>query len=871
MKTDIITNNKKSSLSKALSERLCRLTPSNNAELSDMQWQFSTDIDRYVTLDFQLFEKKHIRLNFDVSIEYCDECMKLQSVELAKLLWISLTSRLKPGSQQYRGAFTGLLLLFSFLNRKNISRLTKLELEEYFSYCLNNDVTETRITRRLTPPSFGNRLECFSFAKLREILELYRITELLDYFSEETAKRQLNKVCIEQLNLTAAEYRQGGSFNLLGLDVGKYYLDHCSNIFEENLIFTSTLSNTLLKCSSAKTIKRFKLSERKRSSYLGLILNGETTDIDTEEFSLFENFVHAEFRKKYKEIHLKTKVFQLDYINTLVEKLKLPEQYDTQEFIRVLLYIEIHGDTHFSSENIWSEYLASLEENRLIELPTLGGLMDSVKQLTFADMHLPTSTFKLRQFIKSEVDRMSELCRSSGLNGLRKTLNLIDKISYAGTTCFVGATGWRASEFSFPLSAVTISRNDDPIDNYYTPLRFHVVWPVKKQSGETKLTREITLGSYLIALQVNNLRGVSPRNPIFPSIELSVKDGWRHFVQNYRLFTDLNQQSQLTSPQYRELRIIKEKVTRELKIVSSALDRYGNNYIGEMLKRYQNNTISKDERLLLSENISVDTLEKVSSGLFDLDKNAIMSIRAEALEGKSYPTPHSFRHIWAEAVYQRYRGDVGKFLRSHFKHMDGRFIAAYLREKAMKGIMKLVERHFINNCVREHIESLDDKYREYAGQTDRFLGKVMHATKIVSHDEYKELARKIGDERIISAQSNPWATCFLRIGTNSRAKCSIDGYPQPQNSSPKLCLDCINADITEGNFNGIVVYIKPDIDACRSPDLPAFIKDYHIKVVNSALKAVRKLNLKSKKDKYIKFIHFLEDTLAVAHLPGKIS
>jgi len=126
MKKKIITNNKKSSLSKALSERLCRLTPSNNAELSDMQWQFSTDIDRYVTLDFQLFEKKHIRLNFDVSIEYCDECMKLQSVELAKLLWISLTSRLKPGSQQYRGAFTGLLLLFSFLNRKNISRLTKL-------------------------------------------------------------------------------------------------------------------------------------------------------------------------------------------------------------------------------------------------------------------------------------------------------------------------------------------------------------------------------------------------------------------------------------------------------------------------------------------------------------------------------------------------------------------------------------------------------------------------------------------------------------------------------------------------------------------------------------------------------------------------
>jgi hypothetical protein len=105
---------------------------------------------------------------------------------------------------------------------------------------------------------------------------------------------------------------------------------------------------------------------------------------------------------------------------------------------------------------------------------------------------------------------------------------------------------------------------------------------------------------------------------------------------------------------------------------------------------------------------------------------------------------------------------------------------------------------------------------------------------------------------------------LLRDGTQKTAKCSINGEPQRQNASPKLCLGCINADITEGNFNGIVVYIKEDIAACRNPELPWFIKEPCYHTVLLALKRIEELKRNSGKATYDKFIAHLKDTVLMA-------
>jgi hypothetical protein len=238
-------------------------------------------------------------------------------------------------------------------------------------------------------------------------------------------------------------------------------------------------------------------------------------------------------------------------------------------------------------------------------------------------------------------------------------------------------------------------------------------------------------------------------------------------------------------------------------------------------------------------------------------------VRGEFLGDAAYPSPHAFRHIWAEAVLRRYRGDVGRFIRANFKHLDERFFMAYLRGKAMKAIVVVSKRAVVNSIVQAQLDSLGDENRAYTGGLDRFLSKALAITKIQSHEEYESLVKNVS-QRVVDIKSNPWADCFLREGTYKTAKCSIDGIPQRHNASPKLCLGCINGNIAEGNFNGIVVYTRQDVKACRNPKLPWFIKEPHVHIVNSALKRAKELKENSGKSQYDPFIKHLEETLKMA-------
>ena len=74
-------------------------------------------------------------------------------------------------------------------------------------------------------------------------------------------------------------------------------------------------------------------------------------------------------------------------------------------------------------------------------------------------------------------------------------------------------------------------------------------------------------------------------------------------------------------------------------------------------------------------------------------------------------------------------------------------------------------------------------------------------------------------------------------------------------------MGCINGDIEEGNFNGIVVYIKPDVEACRNPNLPLFIKMAHLVTVRLALKRIKELSKNHDVSPYQKYIDFLNETI----------
>lgn len=363
------------------------------------------------------------------------------------------------------------------------------------------------------------------------------------------------------------------------------------------------------------------------------------------------------------------------------------------------------------------------------------------------------------------------------------------------------------------------------------------------------------------------------------------------FVRNYSMFQDvdtiqilseklhLNEQEQgqynsltatydMNSSQMRRLRELRQSLKVELPRVLLAIDSISKKTFGALLRQYIEGTAPKEVTDLFERHLSEQTKATLMAGKVSLDVAGVRFVRSEFLGEAVYPTPHAFRHIFAEAVLRRYRGDVGKFIRAHFKHLDSRFFMAYLRDKEFRVIQQVATRNVINAVVRIHIDAIEDKHRDYAGGFDRFLSKAVNITHVIGINEMKEELANATSKRVLAMKSNPWATCFLRDGTQQTAKCSINGEPQRQNASPKLCLGCINADITEGNFNGIVIYIQNEIDVCRNPELPWFIKEPCYHTVLLALKRIEELKRNSGKATYDKFIAHLQDTVLMAEAQG---
>lgn len=858
----------------ALNNKLMALSPYNDASFDSEVWQFVTDVgnNRLSTLDFSLFNLPDLKFKERVTVQYDGSNIEIVTLDLAKVLWLHMVEGLSARSQKYLGTYNCLALLFSFLAEKGLSNLTSSNLESFFAYCMTQNIGIGGTTRRLTVPSYGNRLECFSIDKLRYILLRYGINDVLGNISKRRVNEALTATCLDIMNMTASEYKQGGTYNFLGLDIGKHYLDHCSNVFEEHFGFIAAIKETIDLCLSESLFADIDYIPSSLSRIVVDILTGENPPKRSrqnrnqiEKYNFIQHTVHDLFRKAYKKSCKLSHPFFIDNINKIIEHSGFPERYDTQEFVRSLLYVDIFGESSKSKESIWHEYMAYLGNQYNSEKVTLSSFEKIVKIVVDDSIqNLPDTTDGLQAFLKNQLDKLG----ASKFKSKKKALviRLADSVSYAGTTCFIGATGWRASEFDFSLKNVEITQNDDVLDNHYTPWRFHVFWKVPKSNGETKLKREITLGSYIIASQVAYLRQLNPSENIFPSPDISVREWWCDFVEHYCLFDVVHENNDQIGKysSLRDLTSIHKKLLKELPVISMTIVRYGENYFMNCIRRLKAGRLDGHEKQVLKDNLSEATLEFALQRVDRLEKADIMAIRAELIGDASYPTPHAFRHIWAEAVFHRYRGDVGKFIRSNFKHMNSRFFMAYLRGKELKGITQVAERNFINNVVRQHIDSLGYARRDYAGGTGRFLEKVISLTKTVTNEERNELVRKICEDRIVSAQSNPWATCLLRSGTVRMAKCSSEGIPQRHNASPSLCLDCIHADITEGNFNGIVVYIKPDIDACRNPSLPYAIKQYHIGTVRSALKRVSELRKNGGNEKYDAFIKFLIESLYLA-------
>jgi hypothetical protein len=887
-----------------LIDRFNQLDTLTGVEFTDVVWKIN-DIrgSQVITLDFSLFNKAHVKFVEHLAVNYNEQEIRLFLPDIAKAIWLMAVEGKASYRNLYYGAYHFIALLFSFLKEIGSDVLTQAEWVNFYAFCLTQNVAQEGVVKRLSTPAHNSRFEPLSLHHLIKCAERCGVVSFAGAVSLKKSQAALNEACLSVMGKTLADYKAGGSFNFLGLDIAKHYVDHCYNLFDTHSVFITAIRQTEKWWSSeAARNTALELKRQYVMRTLGAVLSGAAIEyiplsVGCDKKNLSESLIHRQFRKYYKQAQQRINPFKIDTVEHIVSACELPDRYDSQEFIRALLFVNVFGAHGKSKDAIYQEYKATLEKS---DTPLKVSLAEieahSREVIDSLEITLPSHKNGMRHFFKDQGQHLPISLEDYHSNGMIYFASMSTMIEDAGVTCFLGLTGWRASEYGFALSNIEVELNHDPLDNQYTPWRFHARWKVPKTSGETPLDREVTLSCYILAAHLADLNCADDNKPALyrvstekqlvdseKCIQDAVNPCWSDFVTHYCLFTDIDRWQVLgstgqlsedeskeldtlkstyrfESSQMTELIRMKDKLRSELPRVELAQKQGVGYYFGAKLREYLAGQATPDVAALFDEYLSDETKQSLASGEVELDNVGVRFVRGEFLGDAAYPSPHAFRHMWAEAVLRRYRGDVGRFIRAHFKHLDERFFMAYLRGKEMKAIVNVSKRAVVNSIVQTQLDSLGDDNRGYAGGLDRFLGKAVGITKILSHEDYKALAENVS-QRVADIKPNPSADCLLREGTEKTAKCSIDGVPQRQNASPRLCLGCINGSIAEGHFNGIVVYTQQDVNACRNPKLPWFIKEPYFHTVNSALKRVKELKENSGKSKYDPFIKHLEETL----------
>jgi hypothetical protein len=419
------------------------------------------------------------------------------------------------------------------------------------------------------------------------------------------------------------------------------------------------------------------------------------------------------------------------------------------------------------SKSIFSEFISTLKNDdsysgqaNTFRFTHKGFLEVCRNAINEHAVSLPTSSEEISMFISNEFDRAKFV--NSSLSGVDKLRRLCSDIESAACTLFVALSGWRKSEFGFPMASLSGTINIEILDNLYTPWRFNVNWELPKTHGDLKVNREITSYAYLVAYMASTINVSGDDEPALyrPGIKAKKENMfqsagfidnrvdllWIDFIHNYILFDECQ------IDEYSDLSEIRTQLREGLPI-------YEFNEVKnktQVLAQYRDGSVDESISKLFDERLSSETKEFLKDENNDLSEDVVRTVTRELLTDLPYPTPHAFRHIWAEAVLTRYRGDVGKVIRANFKHMDSSFFMAYLRNKETQIIVKIAERAVISKIVRQHFQEANEQYYDYTGGFQRYVSKTARLTKVVKPEDQVKVMEIISD-RVISIKSNLWA------------------------------------------------------------------------------------------------------------------
>jgi len=814
----------------------------------------------------------------------------LNAREYAKLVCLSVISPTSVANAL--PAYQMMRHLFAFLKESSATSLTESLLESFWTSFMGRTVNQYGFVNRISTPAYGGAIFPVQFHKIRNNLKALGVVGVIDpSLTKKKIEKSLDDVCQSQYSTTLTEFKKGGSFNFLGLELGQYYVDYLNQVYQNDFLYASVCRLVFESIDTKYGMKSLdpSLSNPLREVMLTAILRAVEYKPIAHRVGINFNALAVEvkdalFEEYSKRFELVTSLKDQS-IEALVVELGLSSRSDSVELIRILMlqkYLGLEG--HKTSHEVWQGYLLSLDKTFLEAEPLSQLSVDDVyekMQAIVSKQRLGRGKFLADIGVwanKQLSDSEFKTCQS-----FKAILNIP---LYAMTNLVVAWTGYRQSEFGFPLSAIQSEPNLDILDNAHVPFRFKLKWLAPKTSGSTKINREITSQCYQVAAQLNEVFGHEGDEPCLyfyarnakkeninksePYIGTRVKANWEGFVRKYQPFNDvikldtLNSKhtTQLTIDEQKELEVLLAKYSvgsaRYKNLLSCAQEvkkdwlRLSctsiNSVYAQRALKASLILFSKGESLentkhqeIIETYLSDETKALLTSGSVDLnDKKTMMDIISELLDGVRYPSPHAFRHVWAESVLTRYQGDVGAVIRHQFAHLDNSFFMAYLRDKDARGLMQSAKQRYVNSLVELLIIESEQIGEKYVGGLAQFVKKSTSLTQVKDDNGMLALREAISG-RIIDIQVNSFATCIPRDGADSRAKCSKMGSLNPQDAKPEFCLNCTNALITEGNIKGIWQVIQPMVKEVFQEHAFGFLLEAHLPTLKSSWKRIKEL------------------------------
>ncbi|HCH6177420.1 hypothetical protein ACEV76_17570 [Vibrio parahaemolyticus] len=863
-------------------------------------WFFSKGKSK-TSIDFSVFDLPAFNLESPASLKTSQLDRALSSKQYAKL-FCSIV--LTPKNADHVGpAYQMVMHLFAFLKEQGEVALSVPLLVDFWSSFMSRVAKHDGFFKRVSIPAYRSSIRPVPFMVIRNKLKALGVDGVIGRdLTVPKVESSLDNVCIAKYNIKLNEYKKGGSFNHLGLELGQYYVDYLNRVYQNNFLYTAVCQRAIGAVFEHFGIPNIKESVPKNRLFKVILAGLQGKDLGKSRYNtdphtqginhqelkvMTEKLLVSEYGKRFDAV---TSLKDAS-IHSLVIELGLSERFDAVEVIRVLMlqkYLGLQGRK--SPGEVWNGYLSSLDKlsinSQSLNTVSVDDVYDKMTAIVSEDRLTSKECLaSIQKWVKSLLANSA----NNTFQSLKKSLAIQ---LHAISALVIAWTGYRMSEYGFPLSAIQTEPNLDILDSAYVPFRFKLKWLVPKTNALTKIDREVTSQCYQLAAQLNEVFGHVRDEPCLYAltstrgdkqtaydsstyVEARVKANWAGFI-NYPPFNDvvrleelrqegrvltaleqtefdaLAQKYPVDSARYRHLLLTAKEVKRDwLRLSHSSFNgpKIQEKFKKSLVAFVRRCSLENNEHeRIIKQYLSNETRALLLSGEANLnDKKTMSDIMAELLNGVRHPSPHAFRHIWAEAVLTRYQGDVGAVIRHQFCHLDASFFMAYLRDKEPRGFLKLAEQRYLNSIVLELMSSHEFEEKQIGGVA-RFVKKLIGSTKVRSDSEVHNLRDAILG-RIISVQPSRFVVCMPRDGAEGRAKCAKMGTLNPQDAKLEFCLNCANGLITEGNIRGIWVTIQPMIKEALQPNGIGFLLEAHLPALTSSWKRIKELRNNKNADK----------------------